>query len=450
MFQNQKTLALNFNLNIANIKKSEKELESDTTTTSTEKKNQSEKKNFILCKINKENKKEEKEKEGEKNEKVKDRIEIKNTNKENIYLQNKYNNKNILNYNLNIENNQNNKRKELNNENFFKSKIDNNYDRRINQNFRQNQYNFNCINNNLFYLQNRFNYMNQALANIIGQKNEFEKIRYLGICALNNPLNLNHYLLTTYNNYGNNNLNFNNINQFSPFKNSLNFNFNYYGIQNPLITNYLQNHELLNMNTLNKLNNISNISNSNKPKKYIITFKSKTNIPNVEKVQKIEVCTSYHKKENPKIKQENPNPQAKKEKLIKNIINLEDINSGKEKRTVVRLNPIPPNYSSFDISKLLDKYLKIETSKNNRIYKAVYTPLCKIIGKNLGYCFIMMVHPKYVIDFYNVFSGKILAKKKCNKPCNVIWADIQGDDFLKLNEDDPIRKPLIFKDIIKD
>ena len=114
------------------------------------------------------------------------------------------------------------------------------------------------------------------------------------------------------------------------------------------------------------------------------------------------------------------------------------------------MNPIPPNYSSFDVSKLLDKYLKIESGKNQRIYKALYTPLCKIIGKNLGYCFVMMSKPKYVIDFYNTFNGKIFGKKKCKKPCNVIWADKQGDDFLKTTEDDPIRKPIIFKDLKND
>ena len=129
---------------------------------------------------------------------------------------------------------------------------------------------------------------------------------------------------------------------------------------------------------------------------------------------------------------------------------FEDIKSGIETRTVVRLNPIPPNFSSFDVSKLLDKYLKIENGKNQRIYKALYTPLCKVIGKNLGYCFVMMASPKYVIDFYKTFNGTTFGLKKCYKPCNVIWADFQGEDFLKLNKDDPIRKPIIFKDIKND
>ena len=176
-------------------------------------------------------------------------------------------------------------------------------------------------------------------------------------------------------------------------------------------------------------------------------IKKNANKPNINKYSKIKVSTSYvnNKKKNQENKKENNNIRNEKK-----IINLEEISSGKETRTVVRLNPIPPNYSSFDISKLLDKYLNIESGKNQRIYKAIYTPLCKIIGKNLGYCFVMMVKPKYVNDFYKAFNGRIFRKKKCNKPCNVIWANIQGNEFLKKNEDDPIRKPIIFKDIKND
>ena len=117
---------------------------------------------------------------------------------------------------------------------------------------------------------------------------------------------------------------------------------------------------------------------------------------------------------------------------LENNINLDSIISGKETRTVVRLNPIPQHYSTFDICKLLDKYLQIESGKNQRIYKALYIPRHKVTGKNSGYCFVMMVKPKYVVDFYKTFNQKSLGKKKCKKPCNVIWADKQGEEFLKL------------------
>ena len=145
-------------------------------------------------------------------------------------------------------------------------------------------------------------------------------------------------------------------------------------------------------------------------------------------------------------------PNKKKEKVNipdKNIINIEDIESGKETRTIVRISPIPPHYSSFDISKLLDKYLNIEYKKNQRTYKAIYAPLSKVIGKNIGYCFVMLVKPKYVVPFYKTFNGLNFNKKKCKKKCQVTWADVQGEEFLKIS-DDPLRSPIIFTDLIID
>ena len=321
----------------------------------------------------------------------------------------------------------------------------NNYsDKNYNNNYYQNNnYNNNYyLKNKLFSLDNnRYNNFNNyniynSLEKILEQKRRFQQLKEFGLFSITNKQNINNYLLKSYINVNNN---FNN--PFIPFSNNIycNFNNNFYnyGNQNSLLYNYIpNNNNILNINDINQLKNKNN-------EKYTITLKSKTDDPNIEKISKIQVTTSYVK-DNKKIQQEN---EAKKEKNIKNIINIEDIKTGKETRTVVRLNPIPPNYSSFDISKLIDKYLKIESGKNQRIYKALYTPLCKIIGKNLGYCFVMMAQPKYVIDFYNTFNGKIFGKKKCKKPCNIIWADKQGDDFLKITEDDPIRKPIIFKDI---
>ena len=348
---------------------------------------------------------------------------------------------------IKINNNKNNETKNDNTENNIHST---NYENKINNclssalNNKHNKYNFYYDKNKLFSLSdniyNIINNHNQYLSKILEQKKIFEKLKELSLYALSNVQNVNNYLLKLYINTINNNYNacpfisynsniFNNYNKY----------YYNYGNQNSLLYNYRANNNILNMNDLNQFNNINN-------EKYTITLKSKTDDPNIEKISKIQVITSYVK-DNQKVKQEN---DAKKDKNIKNLINLEDIKLGKETRTVVRLNPIPPNYSSFDVSKLLDKYLKIESGKNQRIYKALYTPLCKIIGKNLGYCFVMMSKPKYVIDFYNTFNGKIFGKKKCKKPCNVIWADKQGDEFLKITEEDPIRKPIIFKDLKND
>ena len=299
--------------------------------------------------------------------------------------------------------------------------------------FNINEYN----SRNLPNLQNNSNLID--LLRLYEEEKKFNQQLKMGLISLLTNGNLNSYLLNMYITNGINNYNsFLNYNQFNPFNN----NMNYYG--NNIFNNCFPNNNII--NNLQHQKNI-NLSNINNPEKYTITLKSKTNDPSIEKIAKIQVTTSFVK-DNSKVKQENnDNP---KNQNIKNVINLNDIINGKEKRTVVRLNPIPPNYSSFDVCKLLDMYLKTESGKNQRIYKALYTPLCKVIGKNLGYCFVMMVKPKYVIEFYNVFNGKIFGKKKCKKPCKVIWADIQGEEFLKTTEEDPIRKPIIFKDIIID
>ena len=318
----------------------------------------------------------------------------------------------------------------------------NNYNNFNNYNYSNvnNQYIFNNLNGNMnVNMSNiiQYNYYKKYLDKIQKQMFDFQKLYNFGLSALQKQDNINNYLLYI-NNYTNN------IEQFG---NNLLYSNNFGFFNNNLLPpNYYPNNNIIklnNMNNMSKIINYNNKSNQNQ-EKYTITFKRKTNDPNIEQISKIHVTTSYVK-ENANEKKENGS-----QKNEKKLINLEDIELNKETRTVVRLNPIPPNYSSFDISKLLDKYLKIESGKNQRIYKALYVPLCKIIGKNLGYCFVMMAKPKYVIEFYKTFEGKSFGKKKCKKPCNVIWADIQGEAFLKKSEEDPIRKPIIFKDLRDD
>ena len=125
------------------------------------------------------------------------------------------------------------------------------------------------------------------------------------------------------------------------------------------------------------------------------------------------------------------------------MINIDLIMSGKEIRTCVKLGPIPYRYSPFDIIKLIDKYLKTEPGK--RIYISIYVPLTKIIGKNIGFCFVNLVSPKYVIQFYKTFNG--ITFKHCKKPCSIVFSDKQNFD---IDNENPCRNPIIFKDYIKD
>jgi hypothetical protein len=137
--------------------------------------------------------------------------------------------------------------------------------------------------------------------------------------------------------------------------------------------------------------------------------------------------------------------QINKNTYIKpgNEIIISKILSGKEKRTFVRLSSIPKRYSPFDVIKFIDKFLRTEPGK--RIYKSIYVPLSKVIGRNIGYCFIEMANPKLVIKFYNIFNGKYV--KNFKKKFWVVYSDIQNTDAYG---DDPLRRPIVFKDYIKD
>lgn len=276
-----------------------------------------------------------------------------------------------------------------------------------------------------------FNLNNNNFYDIFKKEIEFNSLLARGLISMCNPNNVNYPL-------------FNLLNLFSSYLKPQNQLFPYnYNFNNNIINNFTNNmNPLYNNNCfqnpiINGLSNGNFIQNNiNSPKKYTITLKSKTNDPTVEKISKITVTTSYI---------DNSASKKNNKETFKKLINLNDIISGKEKRTVVRLNPIPKKYSILDIINLLDSHLKRE--RNKRIYKALYAPYTKGKEKNLGYCFIMMASPRHVIEIYNAFNGKVFGKKKNPNPSKIIWADKQGDEFLKLNdEDDDLRKPMIFND----
>lgn len=279
---------------------------------------------------------------------------------------------------------------------------------------------------------NAYRLNNLQLNNIIEINRKIMEFNFIFQSVYNsllNPNNVNHDLLL----YINPNNYLNPQNQIFPYNYNISNNVinNFSNNINPLYNNSCFQNPII--NSLSSGNFINN--NINNPEKYTITFKSKTNDPAIEKISKITVTTSYI---------DNSSSKQNNKETVKKLINIDDIISGKEKRTVVRLNPIPKKFLILNIIKLLDSHLKPE--RNKRIYKALYVPYTKGKEKNLGYCFIMMASPRHVIEIYNAFNGKVFGKKKNPNPSKVIWADKQGDEFLKLNDDDVSRKPLIFND----
>ena len=141
---------------------------------------------------------------------------------------------------------------------------------------------------------------------------------------------------------------------------------------------------------------------------------------------------------------------VKKNNTNKSKINL-DINlalNGTIKVTTIRLVNIPKYFSLIHMSRYIDKILDIKHEKRNRIYNYLRVPLSKKIGKNLGFCFINVIDPKYLVVFYKEFNGKIL--KNCKKQCIINLADIQIKDVNKIDlEKDASQNTLIFNDCDK-
>ena len=158
--------------------------------------------------------------------------------------------------------------------------------------------------------------------------------------------------------------------------------------------------------------------------------------------QKNKITESKSKNPGDKINKQKKE-ENKNNKNNKNIINVEQLMLGKDKRNCVRLMPIPNKFSPYDIIRIIDKIL--QTVPGKRIYKSIYVPLTKKIGKNIGFCFIELVSAKYVIEFYKKFHGFLF--KKCKKPCQVTFSDIQKYNDI---DDNPFRNPIVFKDIIKE
>ena len=209
--------------------------------------------------------------------------------------------------------------------------------------------------------------------------------------------------------------------------------------------------QLLMSNSMNPMNSIFNnllflsyllIQNNNNnfsmPKNnknsYKITQKHNTIIPGIKQVETLKCTTTY----------------IKTNTVDKSKINL-DINSvidGTIKDTTIRLIHIPKNFSSVHMSQYIDKILNITHEKCNRIYNYLRVPLSKKIGKNLGFCFINVIDPKYLVVFYKEFNGKIL--KNCKKQCIINLADIQIKDVNKIDlEKDASQNTLIFNDCDK-
>ena len=127
---------------------------------------------------------------------------------------------------------------------------------------------------------------------------------------------------------------------------------------------------------------------------------------------------SYKKNKYNKFNRINFGSQTKKE-----IINLEDVALGKEKRTTIMVRNIPIRY---DIQ-ILEKELKPFLGK----YDCIYTPYDYNHEGNKGYAFLNLTNPYHILSFYDFFISKSWLYFDSKKVCELNYAKFQGMDGVK-------------------
>ena len=200
-----------------------------------------------------------------------------------------------------------------------------------------------------------------------------------------------HYFHRNYQNA----FNYHNINQNSKF-----FSVN---VNNVTPTNQKTNDEII-------LNNM--LSKQNKFKK---NHKTSKNIPftNYDYMNSNNIMYNSH------TKSPNKRKLTQEEEKEHNIIDIDLIIQGKDRRTTIMIKNIPNKYT---ISTFLDE---INVEFKNK-YDIFYLPIDYGNKCNLGFAFINFVDSFHIINFYDLYRGKKWKRFNSEKTCELLYAKIQG------------------------
>ena len=102
----------------------------------------------------------------------------------------------------------------------------------------------------------------------------------------------------------------------------------------------------------------------------------------------------------------------------KQILNLNDIVTGKDTRTTVMIRNIPIKYTDEILIEALDEF--------NGKYDCLYMPYDYEKNGNKGYAFINFVNPLHILYFYEKFNGKKWIHFESSKICELNCAHFQG------------------------
>ena len=296
-------------------------------------------------------------------------------------------------------------------------------------------YNYLAINNTNLIVNNNINNVNQRLDINTSEKlgnyqTNIDNINILN-SYMNNMNNINNYnkkldmmdlpLVLNQNNSQNNIIN---------YKTKINYNM-LCGPQNQQVNNIQTQKQVV--DKTNKANNMSNylpeINNNKDNISYLNDKKNKNNSinknnnsPNNNMSPIIEQNNNNNSKNNNKnfIINKNINVLNNKSNLKgeKQILNLDDIVSGKDIRTTVMIRNIPIKYT--------DEIIIEELNEFNGKYDCLYMPYDYEKNGNKGYAFINFVNPLHILYFYEKFNGKKWLHFESSKICELNCAHFQG------------------------
>ena len=104
----------------------------------------------------------------------------------------------------------------------------------------------------------------------------------------------------------------------------------------------------------------------------------------------------------------------------KQVLNLDDIVTGKDLRTTVMIRNIPIKYT--------DEILKEALNEFNGKYDCLYMPYDYEKNGNKGYAFINFVNPLHILYFYEKFNGKKWIHFESSKICELNCAHSRNEN----------------------
>ena len=136
----------------------------------------------------------------------------------------------------------------------------------------------------------------------------------------------------------------------------------------------------------------------------------------------------------------NNNTTSTPSKGEKNLLNLDDIISGKDTRTTVMIRNIPIKYTDSILTKELEEF--------KGKYDCLYMPYDFEKKGNKGYAFINFVNPLHILYFHEKFCGKKWPLFESNKICELNSANFQGINEIQKHSKNykGIKKPLFYSE----